>query len=79
MFHASLLKPFIDGGRGCVPLPPIEIQGELEYEVECILDKRMVTKRGRKKTSKGKKVGQPALQPQYLIKWLNWGHEHNTW
>ena len=42
--------------------PPIEIEGEFEYEVEQILDSRLY--RG---------------NLQYLVKWLGYTEEHNTW
>lgn len=66
VFHASLLQPYRHDGS-TQPPPAIEVEdGELEYEVEVILDHRVV-KRGKQRKS------------QYLIKWLGYGHEHNTW
>jgi Chromo (CHRromatin Organisation MOdifier) domain len=43
-------------------LPPIEIEGEFEYEVEQILDSRL-----------------DWGNLQYLVKWLGYTKEHNTW
>ena len=67
VFHVSKLKPYKASGRVQPPPVPIEIEGELEYEVERILDKR-VTKHRRKSDA-----------VEYLIKWLGYGHEHNSW
>jgi hypothetical protein len=44
VFHVSLLEPFRANdipGRVAPPPPPIEIDGEAEYEVEAILDSRI--------------------------------------
>jgi hypothetical protein len=65
VFHISLLKPYHSDGT-VQPPPPIEIDGELEYEVEKILMHRSV-KIGRKTTT------------EYLIKWQGYEVEHNSW
>ncbi len=62
VFHVSLLKPYRPG-RSSPPPCPIEIDGELEYEVETICTHRERTK--------GKK--------EYYVKWLGYGPEHCTW
>ena len=67
VFHVSKLKPYKASSRVQPPPIPVEIEGELEYEVERILDKR-TSKRGRRKES-----------VEYLVKWLGYGHEHNSW
>ena len=67
VFHVSKLKPYKASGRVQPPPVPIEIEGELEYEVERVLDKR-VTKRRKKDRV-----------VEYLVKWLGYGHEHNSW
>ena len=67
VFHVSKIKPYKASGRVQPPPVPIEIEGELEYEVERILDKR-IKKRGRRKN-----------YTEYLVKWLGYGHEHNSW
>ena len=44
VFHVSLLKPYKQSQiLGCIPLPPppIEIDHDVEYEVEKILDSRL--------------------------------------
>jgi hypothetical protein len=66
VFHASLLRPYRDSGRVQPPPPPIEIEGDLEYEVEQVLDHRL-RKYGKRERA------------EYLIKWKGYGHEHNTW
>ena len=63
VFHASLLKPYKSDGRVLPPPPPEMIEGEFEYEVEAILSHRF--KRGN--------------QLEYLVRWLGYGHEHDTW
>ena len=67
VFHVSKLKPYKASGRVQPPPVPIEIEGELEYEVERVLDKRL-TKRSRRNNV-----------VEYLVKWLGYGHEHNSW
>jgi hypothetical protein len=63
VFHVSLLKSYVPG-RGPAPPPcPIEINGELEYVVECLYTHRERTK--------GKK--------EYYVKWKGYGPEHCTW
>ena len=67
VFHVLKLKPYKASGRVQSPPVPIEIEGELEYEVERILDKR---------TNKGSRRRDSV---EYLVKWLGYGHEHNSW
>ena len=66
VFHVSLLKAYRRDGRVQPPLPPIEVDGELEFEVEAILEHRDLRRGGR-------------TRREYLIKWLGYGPEHNTW
>ena len=68
IFHTSVLRKYCTSPRLIRRPLVVELDGELEYEVECILDKRMT-----KFCLKHKRV------PQYLIKWKGYGHEHNTW
>ena len=66
MFHASLLTKYNDKG-GYRPLPPILMEdGSLEYEVERILDSRVI-KRGKKSVT------------EYYIKWLGYDHSYDSW
>ena len=67
VFHVSKLKPYKASGRVQPPPVPIEIEGELEYEVERVLDKRIVKRRRKDRAV------------EYLVKWLGYGHEHNSW
>jgi hypothetical protein len=66
VFHVSLLKPK-HPDRMDLPQPeppePITVDGELEYEVEAILD----SKRYRKTTVK------------YLVHWKNYDTHERTW
>ena len=66
VFHVSLLKQYHTDGR--VQPPPLAdiIDGEPEFEVERILNHRLV-KQGRK------------TKVEYLITFLGYGPEHNLW
>ena len=67
VFHASLLEPVATNplpGQRIPPNPPMEVDGELEWEVQEILDSR-VHGRGQTKYT------------QYLVRWV--GHDHPTW
>jgi hypothetical protein len=63
VFHVSLLHAFIKGKHYQPPPPPLEVDGELEYEVEKIL------------SHTGNKPG----KKWFLIKWAGYPEEHNTW
>jgi hypothetical protein len=65
VFHVSLLKPYHSDGHVQPPPIPIELEGHLEYEVECILDHRFSDKKRQKL--------------KYLISWKGYGLEHNSW
>ena len=45
VFHTSYLKPYLPGGTSGAPPEPVELEGQLEYEVENIKAHRQ---RGRK-------------------------------
>ena len=67
VFHVSLLNAYSADGSVHPPPPPL-VDGELEYEVERILlhrDKHPVHKY--------------KVKREFLIKWLGYGPEHNTW
>jgi Chromo (CHRromatin Organisation MOdifier) domain len=69
VFHLSFLKPFhrdSDEGREQPPPPPVVIDGEEEYQVERLLDVRKVR-------------GGRGYRQECLAKWLEYGHEHNSW
>ena len=55
------IEAYKANGRVEPPLLPIEIEGELEYEVERILDKRI------------NKLGCRRDSVEYLVKWLGYG------
>jgi hypothetical protein len=65
VFHVQLLKCQDDGKVQPPPLP-IEIDDSLEYEVERVL--------GHRKIKRGK-----GTRKEFLVKWLGYEHEHNTW
>ena len=60
--HVHPYKPACIPQQSAPEPPPVEIEGEFEYEVEQILDSRLY---------------QGNLQ--YLVKWLGYTDEHNTW
>jgi hypothetical protein len=66
VFHVSNLQAYRSDGRVQPPPFPIEIDGEEEYEVEQILLHR------------DRRYGKRARR-EYLIKWLGYGPEHNSW
>ena len=66
VFHVSLLKRYHRDGRWVAPPPPVIIDDEAEWEVDRILEHRLV-KRGRKN------------KVEYLIKFFGYGPEHNMW
>ena len=68
VFHVSLLKKY-EVGWAYKPLPPPEdLDVDAEYDVEDVLDVR-VHKR---------KNGQIKSR-DFLVKWLDYGPEHNSW
>ena len=66
VFHVSLLKPYRSDGSVQPPAPHYIMGGE-EYEVEEVLAHRM------------RRVGKTRETQEFLIKWLGYGPEHNTW
>ena len=66
VFHVQLLEPFVDNtinNRIQPPPPPIEVEGQEEYEVEAILDSKIDRRY--------------AESRQYLVKWV--GYNDTTW
>ena len=66
VFHVSLLKPYKANGRVKPPPPPVIENHNISYEVECVLQYEV-----RRSRSRPVKF--------YLIKWLGYGLEHNSW
>lgn len=66
VFHVSLLKPYFQDNDYQPPPAPVIIDDKPFYVVEQILNHRDV-RRGKRS------------ERQYLVKWLNYGPEHNTW
>ena len=71
VFHVSLLKKYIENpeefSNRVVPPPmPIQVDGEEEFEVERILDKRI-----RKREKRG--------TTEYLVKWKGYPDHDATW
>ena len=40
VFHVSQLRPHVPGGSSAAPPDPVEVDGEAQYEVECLLRHR---------------------------------------
>ena len=69
VFHVALLSKWI--ARGSVRPPPVVLaDGEIEYDVERILDDRTTKKRGGNGTCHAR---------QFLVRWVGYGPEHDTW
>ena len=66
VFHVSNLQPYRSSGRVQPPPVPIHVDGELEFEVEQVLHHRDIRSGKRSKR-------------EYLIKWVGYGTEHNSW
>jgi hypothetical protein len=65
VFHVSLLWPYVADGKVQPPLPPI-FEEDASYEVE-----RVLSHEDRGSCSRPKKF--------YLINWLGYALEHNSW
>jgi hypothetical protein len=65
VFHVSLLKLHRSGPASSItpPPPPEIVEGEFEYEVESILSHRFLRNN----------------KTEFLVKWIGYGPEHNTW
>ena len=66
VFHVSRLKPYHEDGRVQPPPPPVNVDGELSYEVEMIYAHREV------KSGRGKRL-------EYLVRWKGYGPEHDEY
>ena len=66
VFHVSLLNHYLSDGR-VQPPGAILIDGEAYFTIERILDHRVNKRRHH------------ATHLEYLVKWLDYGAEHNSW
>lgn len=72
VFHTSLLKPHHVGSRSQPLCPKHEVQGDTLFDVEAILDHRVVPRKGKK--------GRPRKPlVSFLVQWSGYGKEHNSW
>ena len=76
VFHVSLLCAYVKGKTPTPPPVPITVNGELEYEVERVLDHRDKTTSSQK-GAHGQR--QKRVKREYLVKWLGYGIHEATW
>ncbi|SOV07143.1 uncharacterized protein UDID_18780 [Ustilago sp. UG-2017a] len=68
VFHVDRLEPYVANtipNRVQPPPPPVEIESDLEYEVEQILDSKV-----------DHRYRDPLF---YLVRWVGYGPDHNSW
>ena len=63
VFHVSLLEQYRSDGRCQPPPPTLFLDGDEQYDIDSVLAVRQSSKRRR----------------EFLVKWLGYGPEHNTW
>ncbi len=63
VFHVSLLEPYRSDGRHQPPPVTLFLDGDEQFEVDSVLDVRVKQNGGH----------------EFLVKWLGYGPEHNTW
>ena len=66
VFHESLLRPYASDGT-VQPPPSILIENEEQFEVDRILDHRHC------------KLRRKGNKREFLVRWLGYGPEHNSW
>ena len=77
VFHSSLLRPFVPREDEEVHPPAIEVDGNEEYEVEILVNRRRKchrTKRAGKHSDKKQQY-----RYEYLVRWKGYGPEHDEW
>ena len=78
VFHVSRLKPYTPGRTPAPPPPDVDEEGGELHEVECIVDHQLKDVGGRrKKDASGRPI--PNLRDRYLVKWMGYTSEHNSW
>ncbi|SPC65294.1 related to transposon-encoded proteins with TYA, reverse transcriptase, integrase domains in various combinations [Ustilago sp. UG-2017b] len=68
MFHVDRLEPYVANpipNRVQPPPPPVEIESDMEYEVEQVLDSKV-----------DHRYSDPLF---YLVRWVGYGPDHNSW
>jgi hypothetical protein len=68
VFNVSRLRKFYQGADHFPPPPPVLIQGEQEWYVECILKHRF------RSNGKGRTTSM-----EFLVKWRGYDLDYNTW
>ena len=63
VFHVSLLRRSVEGGDGASPPEPLELDGELEYEVATIRQHRQRRDGTR----------------EFLVSWVGYDQSEDTW
>ena len=73
IFHVFMLEPYrqsVRPGREQPPREPEEINGDLEWEVECIVKSEIITYVRRRRRMQ---------QIRYFVKWAGCWEDENTW